>query len=514
MKKSIILLFTVILSVFTGFAAETDLAMESLLPPNADAFMRSTSLSRLISSIENYKNMDILPDDSTIMKLYSNIKSKSGIDIFDKQSLQKEGLDLSRGFGFAFIDGASANTKSYYLLIPVTDAGKFSIFFANILLKMDMGKKRDLYPAPIPYKNFKIDQIGKDIFTTSIKNYFVICSSGVLARSVIDRGLEVKDNLAGDAIYLNYKQQSVNAEDVSLFIRGSYAAKKISEKYVKRSEQIKSFKALDFVQMSLNLEKTNLAFKLNGSFKKSDSTANNFLNIFNSGLQDMALYDRDSILYSFISIDLKLLDKFLPGSVWNEKYSKMLKQFADHYGVSFRDDFIQNSHGVVNILMNDYAKSEKVFFIPMSDSTKSLALYGKIKTHIEKKYKLDSGLEPVDKTQTAAYFIDEMKEKQYIFCDKRGFYFGNSLPLIKKAFERPYLRSNNKNTDIYKQIADENASVFLKIKNDPIIPLTLKLTDDAEPRTMVGISNLNFSVKKNGNDIYVNTDISLSRPRR
>lgn len=527
MKRCFIFVWITILSVFSGFAAESDLSMESLLPSNTDVFLRSISIDRLISVIDDYKNSGVLSNSFRLIKQLAIIKEKTGIDMLDKSSLQKEGMDLSRGFGFAYINEYDPHIKiidsnkrqkaptreEYFFLVPVSNAGKFSQFFTNMLLKMDTGRKRDLYPAPIPYKNFKINQIEKDIFTTSINNYFIICSSGESVRSIIDRGLEGKNTLAAEPVYLSGRQMNNHKHDISLFIRGSFAAQKANRK---QTGLVKSFGALDYIFINAAMEKNNLSLNLRGSFEKDNKTTNDFLNIFKTGLTDKALYDRDSVLYSFYSIDLNRLDRFLQGSFLKETYDKTVKRFGDDYGINLRYDVYPNSYGVINIFLNDYAKSEKIIFMPMIDSSKCLQMYDKIQAHLKNKYKSEEffGYETFDSSRKAVYFFDTNGIKQYVFCDERGWYLGNSLPLLITVINKPLIGHTDKKNAILQGIYDD-MSVFSKMQNDPVIPVSVKLGRGDKTRTlsMLNIRGISYSVKKNDTYILADADITFSRQK-
>ncbi|MCL2026415.1 MAG: hypothetical protein FWG92_06390, partial [Leptospirales bacterium] len=437
--KYITVFFMCILALAVGFAVEDDLSMEGFFPGETKVFVKTEPIADLIVSVKNIISLLDSKSSAEITEQINTFKNKTGIDPLDENALRKAGLDTKRRIAVAYLP-----SEEPCVLLPVSNGETFGRAFVEIVLKMnDDPQKRDLYPAVSSYKNHKISQLGKDIFVVAVNDFFAIAYSGEQIRAIVDISLQNKNAaLSQNPAYLSYlKQKNNDLKTVHTFIRGSYASTSSPGDVIASS--------MDFILLGASIEKNKLLFQLGVSFNKSDPIINAVLGMFSTGATNLALYDTDSQLYSFLALNLNSLDA-LPDTPSLSKlkslYHIISAYVKETYGVDFKEDFSMYSKGVFNIMIGDIIKNENAIFMPMTDASKSLALSKKIQEHIKKEYEPKNlfGYENVGSFGKAAYYFGETGVKNYIYSDQRGFYVATSISLLNAAVKKPYIAAAGK----------------------------------------------------------------------
>jgi hypothetical protein len=222
MKKYLSILCMFLLAIASGFAASVDLTMESLAPAGTSVFMRSAAISDVVSSYNRFVESSMNKQQrEELSKKIADVKAKTGLDPFNEESLKKAGIDTKRPMGFAYM-GKENRDEKMMILLPVSDADRFSGVFSEMQKKMDSEKQDDVYPVVTSYRNFRISQSGKDVFTTVVKDYFIITSTGNLIREVVDRSIQGGASLAADSFYLDYTQKHKSSNDINFYFRGHF----------------------------------------------------------------------------------------------------------------------------------------------------------------------------------------------------------------------------------------------------------------------------------------------------
>jgi len=497
--------FMCVLVLTVGFAAEDDLSIESLLPGGTAVFVKTEPIADFTISVKNVISLLDKKSSAKITEQISLFKNKTGIDPLDEKALSNIGLDTKRRMAFAYLQD-----EEPCILLPVLNGETFGRAFVEIMLKMDNEpEKRDLYPAITSYKNHKVSQLGEDIFVAVVNNFFVITKSGKQIHSIIDMPLQNKNaSFSQDPVYLSYsKQKNSNLKTLHIFIRGSYALSAFNVGH-------EIAPSIGFVLLGLSVEKTKLLFQLGLLFNKTDSIINAVLNLFSTGATNLALYDSDSLLYTFLALNLNSLETLPDGPSFDKArdvYQMLCAYVKEAYGIDFKEDFTMYSKGVFNIMIGDIVKNENVIFMPMTDASKSLTLNRKIQEHLKKKYEPKNlfGYENVGSFGKAAYYFNEAGVKNYVYSDQRGFYVATSISLLNAAVKKPYIAAAGKP---FAMKVNDNMWCFSVIKKDALWPLTSQIKDsdnDDINNFMKRLGNIYTSCSKNDSFVSFDAEISI-----
>ena len=503
--------FICMFALTVGFAAEDDLSIEALLPAGTSVFVKTEPIADFIVSAKNFISLFNKKSSAGITEKIDSFKSKTGIDPLNEDALRNIGLDTKRRAALAVLRDSEP-----LVFLPVSNGETFGRAFVEIMLKMDDSKKRDLYPAITSYKNFKVSQIEKDIFAAAVNDFFVITNSGEKIHSIIDMSFRNKSAaLSQDSDYLSYlKQRNNNVKTIHAFARGEAV---LNDGMVLKSGHGKITSSVGFYLAGASIEKSKLLFQLGVSFNKDNPEVNALLNLFSAQSTNLALYDSDSLIYVFLSLNLNSLDT-LPDEPSFEKakgFYRMLCDFIkESYGIDFKEDFSMYSKGVFNSMIGDIIKKENVIFMPMTDASKSLALSRKIQEHLKKKYEPRNlfGYENVGSFGKAAYYFDDAGVKNYVYSDQRGFYVATSISLLNAAAKKPYIEAAGKP---FAMKINDNMWSFTVIKMDALRPMLVSLLGagrNADFNDFINrLGNIYMSCSKNDSFVSVDTEILIGK---
>ena len=508
MKQFSIALSICFAAIFSSFAAENDLSIEALLRSDIEIFIEAKSVAGTVADLKNFQNL--FGSDS--LDFVQELNEASGIDIFNVTSLQNAGIDVKRSCGFAIFNRTEEEIGE--LLIPTTDAETLSNVFKRTVAKLHEKDADDeqFAPTSTSYKNFKIDQLDENIFTTSINNYFVIGNDEKIVKSSIDIALSGKNSLAEDSLYLDYeKKKNVSSHSVSMFVRGTMFAKEMSND---DEDAVNVYlKSIKYIIAGTSFKKDGIALQVGVFLDNNSSTATKVLSCLKTGTTDMILVDNDSVIYSFLSLDLQAIDKLCQDDpLLAEGYMEILKSASEEYGVDLQKDVIPYG-GVFNTMVGDIMKNEFVVYCPMNDASKSLALGKKIQAHMKSKYEPEGmfGYEAVGSYGKAAYYFDSSGKKNYVYSDQRGLYVGNSIALINAANKRQTLgKSKGK---LAAKLTNEVWS-FAHIKKNELLFSAASRQLNSSGDVFSRIGDMNFYFKKADLFLSLDADIAISALKR
>ncbi len=181
-----IILILLLLLVEGGFAGPAGDPM-ALMPPTTLVAVAVSSSDKLITASRfAQKNMlsDIQAD--RITRWAEEFKKRTRVDVFDVSSLRKQGINTNKTIYLALIKKTGVS-KHMLLFIPVKHAKSFPLRFVGLLKKNYRGDKSiDLNPVTTRYRKYVCHQVLKDIFFTSIDDYFIVTQSEQIMKQVID----------------------------------------------------------------------------------------------------------------------------------------------------------------------------------------------------------------------------------------------------------------------------------------------------------------------------------------
>jgi hypothetical protein len=483
MKKHILIVMIILIFLVPGgHTQERADVVESITPSSAMLFIKTSRIKNLVVSVK-YVADNLLHREymEKFVKKIAEIKTKTGVDPMDIESLKKAGIDVDRTASMAMYPEGKKSEERILLFIPVLDMKTFPLKFVEILKKMAGTEKVDLYPAITEYKNFTIYQINKDIFTTVVDDVFIIGSTGELVRSVID----VKESSAGylaiDPMYVDYqsklkknydlrayatkeflkdvvknsartndnkkkeekKDAGSSAFNNTMLMEAAYiadaagAAPSMRSEIDKLSSGSSPFNAVDYAFLGASVNPLDIDIDFAVKFNNSSGTVNTFLDVIKTGMSGRALHVKNASTYAYVSFDYHKIEELCRASAAGCSYYTQFKdEVKSDLGIDFDKDIIPSYSGVLNIIAGQPkgAGGGYLFYLPMDDPEQGKKAWGKSSGYLKEKFK---GTERYGAAKIVGmesfWFIDSKNNKNYMVSDRRGIYLGNDPELMGMA---------------------------------------------------------------------------------
>jgi hypothetical protein len=493
MKKHMLIALIIICSLAPGgYPQERADVVESITPSSAMLFLKTSRIKNFVVSVKFVAD-NLLHKEyaEKFNKKINEIKTKTGVDPMDIESLKKAGIDVDRTASLAMYPEGKKKEERILLFIPVLDEKTFPLKFVEILKKMAGTEKVDLYPAITEYKNYTIYQINKDIFTTAIDGVFIVGSTGELVRSVIDVKVDNIAYLAIDPMYVDYQSRLKKSYDLRAFVTKDFLKdavksrarpdgnKKKEEKketvpitqnhkdvsfgthskemlveaaYIAdaagggpsaRSEMDKlstgssPFNAVDYAFLGAMVSPADIDVDLAARFNNTSGTVNTFLDVIKTGASGRALHVKNANTYAYVSFDYNKIEELCRASAAGCSYYTQFKdEIKSDLGIDFDRDIIPSYSGVLNIIAGQPkgAGGGYLFYLPMNDTAQGKKVWEKSSGFLREKYK---GTERYGTAKIGGmesfWYIDSKNNKNYMLADKRGIYLGNDPELIGMA---------------------------------------------------------------------------------
>ena len=228
MKLKIIIVFVFFTLISSIFGQEKSperiiqLEPKMLSPLRTAIFIEISNFEIAEASLNIYsKYLDTPGYFDNLLKFVSFIKQKVNKDIFKNEFLKTSGMDTSKSIFMSYVQEKD-NRNNTIIFIPVLNEKEFPLLFIKVLKSMKKNENLDLTPVVTPYKDFKLNQILKDIFYTTIDANFILASSGELLKEMIDikTGPNSPVSLSNDLLFNHYISRKDASYPINIFIKG------------------------------------------------------------------------------------------------------------------------------------------------------------------------------------------------------------------------------------------------------------------------------------------------------
>jgi hypothetical protein len=483
MKKILPLALMLSLAFVTGgYSQDRADVVESITPSSAIMFLKTARIKNLIGTVrfvtENLLHREYA---EKFNKKVSDIKSKTGIDPLDLESLKQAGIDVERSMSMAMYAQGKKNEDRMLLFVPVMDEKIFPLKFVEILKKMAGAEKADVFPAITEYKNRTVYQMGKDIFTTALDGVFVIGSTGELLRSVIDSKENSAGYLAIDPMYMDYMSRLKKNYDVRVYVtrdflkdalksrprpegeqKGGgkkvtgpgypgaaglmevlYVADASGEKPSMQSEIDRlatgpsPFNAVDYASLGGSVNPSAVDIEIAVRFNNTSGTVNTFLDVIRTGVYDRALQVKNANTYAYVSFDFNKIEELCRNSVAGcGFYGQIKDEIRGDLGIDFEKDVLPYYSGVLNIIAGQPkgGGGGYLFFLPMNDQEQVKKVWEKSSSYLKEKFKGTEryGTDTIGGARSF-WHIDSKNNRIHMVYDRRGLYMGNDRELLGMA---------------------------------------------------------------------------------
>jgi len=153
MKKHMLMVLLILCSLVPGgFPQERADVVEAVTPSSAMLFIKTSRIKNFVVSVKFVAD-NLLHREyaEKFARKINEIKTKTGVDPMDIESLKKAGIDVDRTASMAMYPEGKKNEERMLLFIPVLDEKTFPLKFVEILKKMAGTEKLDLFPAITEY---------------------------------------------------------------------------------------------------------------------------------------------------------------------------------------------------------------------------------------------------------------------------------------------------------------------------------------------------------------------------
>lgn len=504
MNKIISLVAALLLAVAAGaYSQERIDVVESFTPSSAVFFLKTARVKNAIVSLK-YIVDNLLSREyaDKFNRKKEEIKAKTGIDPMDIESLRNAGIDVNRTMSLAIYAKGRQNEERVLLFIPVLDDKTFPLKFVEVLKKLSKRESSDLYPAITDYNGYSLYQISRDVFTTAVDGVFIIGSTGELVRSVIDVKKNNTGYLALDPLYSdclartkkNYdlrvfmtrdflkdvmkpvrkddgdlrkedkKESNEKASNDGMLMNVHYLVETAGNQPSVRSELDKfstgpsPFNSVDYAFVGGSVTPAEVAIDLAARFNNTSGTVNSFLSVIKTGTSGRALYVKNAAAYAYVSLDYGRIAELCSGSAAGcAYYGQFRDQVARELGLDFEKDIVPYYSGVVNVIAGQPkgGGGGYVLYFPIDDAARGKKAWEKSSAYCAGKFK---GTERYGTAtiggERAFWYIDEKNSKNYVVCDKRGFYLGNDQELAAAALAGREIGQKSLKDDVMGRLGD------------------------------------------------------------
>jgi hypothetical protein len=546
-----------------------------IVPSNAILYAESSELERFIP-VASYVINTFLPEQNAkkVKDWVSGFKTKTGIDVLDVRSLASTELDVSREISLAYLKSERDDEK-FLIVLPVKNEKTFPLRFVELMKKYNRDKQNlDLNPVVTQYKRHAVYQMLKDIFFTATGGCMLIAPSRNVITAAIDlqMGESAVQSLDADAMYGDFAAKRSAGYDVSVFARKEFFdelekskkhkdgdtkendAGKIDETSVegnsgkedgnsavndetappdesgkegKKKATVKAKADLEFTDyagLGIKKEKDGITVQLAMSMKKDSQPSVMLTQLFRTGLPSGMLAAEKPLSYHYFACDLAALEKYCAGASDDatmqvcEKYAKSKAGIEKDLGFRIGEDLAPWFGGYFNIAMRKTrvagTMDNFVFFVPLTDKSKAVSLWKKMKSASKDKYGTGQdrfGEEKIDAIPSF-WYLDNKGNRISVIAAERGIYAGNNVEYLRVALGGKN-EAFNPATIIPGTRLDESIFMFsyLKLDNDSYIKaLLMLLTYQAGPPINTLVNRIDEIVLTGRRlDAYISLDITM-----
>jgi len=512
--------FIACLVLLGGTGVRSQGAMESLVPADTRAFLRSAPVGTVVNSVNTFLNTGMTAKQrQDFLKDILQFKKDTGINPLSVSSLRKTGIDTSLPFGFAFVKGKPGPEKMMVLL-PVLNSKRFPLKFIQILKKTKKGKKKkDIYPVITRYKNNRIYQVQKDMFCAAIGSYFIMTSQGAMVRQAIDRSESGGSSLSTLNEYSSFTGKVNPKADFALYMNKVFLGEafgKIQQGFMRRKQPHSPYnrrrgmnensgsiipaqyggtrhyrgtpryrgtpygmreqrgpspmEAVDYASMTLTLGRSKVVFSLGAQLNNSNPLFTALLDILKTGMGSFSLYSNSSFVYGHAALDLQKLDKLCPGPLpICGQYQKTKMELKREMGIDYNRDVLPAIRGSANVIMDTMNMTDMVIFVPYKSAARGRALFARVKRTMAKNMKRQKryGSTAVG-GKRGFWILDKQNKKMYAVQDNRGIYISNNVTSLKKALRYRTIAQSRGRSTLLKKLSG-NVFLMAFVKKNPFV---------------------------------------------
>ncbi len=557
-----------LLVLIGGTSVNSRGSLESLVPAETRAFLKSAPIGKVIKSVNTFINTALTPDQKKdFMVEINKLKAETGIDPLNEGSLKRIGFDTSLPLGFAYIEGKPGPEKMI-ILLPVLNSKAFPLKFIEIMKNTKKGKKKDMNPVITQYRNNRIYQVQKDMFCGAIDRYFFMTSQGELARQIIDLSEAGGKSLASEDQYQAFLDKIDKNADMAFYMNKVFlgeafgAAQKglMRKKHPGNNRRHEGMRgtneknyniipaqyggtpyhrgtpyhggtpygmrhrrgpspmdAVDFAAMTLSLRASGISVSLGSQLNDSNPMVTAALDILKTGMAEFSLYPKMSYVYGHAALDLKKLDTLCPGPlpVCGE-YNQMQMQLKRQIGADYKRDVLPAIKGSFNVIMDTMNMNDMVVFVPYENAGRGRVLFAKVKSHMRKtmlKKKKFGAARIAGKH--GFWLLERQNKKIYFVQDAKGLYVSNNILSLKKALRYKTVKHSRGRGMLLQKL---NGKVFLMafIKKNPFLGslLATKVPADKMKQMTTSIGDIYLSGSKSGKYLNVELDVAVKPAMR
>ena len=471
-----IILILLLLLVEGGFAGPAGDPM-ALMPPTTLVAVAVSSSDKLITASRfAQKNMlsDIQAD--RITRWAEEFKKRTRVDVFDVSSLRKQGINTNKTIYLALIKKTGVS-KHMLLFIPVKHAKSFPLRFVGLLKKNYRGDKSiDLNPVTTRYRKYVCHQVLKDIFFTSIDDYFIVTQSEQIMKQVIDikLGKGSVASLKDDRLYQDYLARVPGKGDVVLFVRGGFflssgdtkggeddagsgkgfsGASTFLDEMRDRETVISAIRkksadllgALQYLGMCIDVRKDKLFVDTQLSYIEDAPIGQLLQKLFQTSvkIEEKTILYESPALYFYSRLNLQDAakwcrehDKKYTGSC--RYYGKLERLLKDRTGIELDEEMASGFKGAINVISrkneNLALMDDLVLYVYLKNDEMAANVWKRIRKHMKEKDLADYGDEKI-KGVTFFRYKDKKNNTYYLAQKGSGLFFGNNREFINKIVE-------------------------------------------------------------------------------
>ncbi len=553
MKKILFIFIGALLSVNVN-SQQNPNSIETILPKNALIIAQTNEIKKTIISANRLINGYLNDEKMSLLKSLNEFKEKTGIDLLDYESLSDNGIDIKRKAAIAFYAADRKSKENIIIILPVYDEKAFPLKFTEVIKKMKSGGDLDAYPVVTPYKSWKIFQIRKDMFASTAGGYFILAPKGELVMNALDASVSIENSTATDTVYNNYKLNAGLSHDVNVYIKKDFLADILGPKkkpvpasddnagvndnaelinagYViaARNKKKKTpggvkdssddiLNAFEYISVGASFEDNLFKLVAGANLNGSDAGAGTLLSMFTTGKKNDALYIKDYLTYSYLSMDLNAVEKYCQGNTEICKiYDDAKKEFKKNLGIDFAADFLPNFKGVINFIITDISDEKEelgklIVFLPMNTPAASKVILDKLNANLSKGIGEKLIKKNISGVNVSIISTGEGKNKNIMFFSTdKGIFVVNDEKLVETALKAEVLGSgatselsDNISGDMF-LYTDVNPSFVDKAKG------MLKKMSSKYSEVLNMIHGLNLIGRKKGSFMTFELDIELKK---
>ena len=456
MKWRLIILSLCFISIYSVLGNANDnnrISPDGLIPSTVNFYIKTSIIKKSIKSTAFFIQNFIFKKDSHRIHQWVNwFKKQTDCDTLDPKSLSKVGIDINQSLYIAYENPINKSEK-LIIFIPVKNEKNFSLNFIKMLKKINKDKTDfDLNPITTWYKDYKTNQILKDIFFTTIDGYFILTSSSKYMRQIIDIKKDREgDSLLESPLYCDYMKQNNSPCDLNLFIKKEFfinsyintlklEKNRIDINIVLSEMEDSYFDLIKYIGCGLKIESGTIDFKVLASINLDCLSAKLLMKIFIPGKLEKSIFVDNPAAYHYLSLNIDTLDmlynKLEKSSIQKKSNFNILKQFENFCNIDLKEDFIPYFDGFFNIsIRKPEIQSDMdnfIFFFSMKDTSRNNNLWEKIRVAVKNRYKNNNkfGEEKIDNIDSF-WFNNYRGDKISFFANENDFYISNNIEFLR-----------------------------------------------------------------------------------